>query len=198
LGFVLARRGVELPWLPGAQYRGIDRLPFVPDFVTQAQPKAVEDAWQRYLSAWEDGLLCRDIRLAKQARDQLNELGADIEVVFVEAVVPEIPEQSGPTEADVSQRSRSLEWLKARASGIGAPPPEFTHLGIDVSSPIPDFHSAIFQPGPVPHDADLVVNLNEHGLLFDASYAERLADDANKTGYLLGLFALISIWTELM
>jgi hypothetical protein len=198
LGFVLARRSIELPWLPGTQYRGIDRLPFVPDFVTQSQPKSVEKAWQPYLDAWEDGRLSRDIRLAMQGRDQLNELGADVEVVFAEAVVPAIPEQSRLTEADVSQRSRSLEWLRVRASEIGARPPEFTQLGIDVSSAIPDFHSAIFQPGPVPHDADLVVKLNEHGLLSDAQYAESLADDANETGYLSGLFALVQIWTEPM
>lgn len=64
-------------------------------------------------------------------------------------------------------------------------------LGWDVA--VPDFHSAIFQPGPVDHDADLAEHLNDAGLLADLSYAERLMEKANGTGYGSGMFACIRI-----
>jgi hypothetical protein len=50
LGYMLARTDVRLPWLSGRLYRGIDRLPFVPDPLTNtAEPAA--SVWNQYLDA---------------------------------------------------------------------------------------------------------------------------------------------------
>ena len=48
------------------------------------------------------------------------------------------------------------------------------------------------------HDADLAEHLNDAGLLSDLSYAERLMEKANETGYGEGLFACIRILAQVM
>jgi hypothetical protein len=68
-------------------------------------------------------------------------------------------------------------------------------IGLDVSFPIPDFHSALFQPGLIRHDA-LTASLNEAGLIGDIEVAAEVMGEANATGYGLSVFAVIEVWAE--
>jgi hypothetical protein len=68
-------------------------------------------------------------------------------------------------------------------------------MGLDVSLPMPDFHSALFQPGLIRHDA-LTASLNEAGLLGDVEVAAEVMGEANATGYGLSVFAVIGVWAD--
>jgi hypothetical protein len=194
LGYMLARADVRLPWLAGHLYRGIDRLPFVPDPLTNtADP--VTSVWNQYLDAWEAAQLARDLTIARRTARRLKDVGASVEVLFAEvAILPSDATRpaSGPIDA---QRQRSVDWLKARCAGIPVPDPDFSMIGLDVSSPIPDFHSAIFQPGIMRQDS-LAASLNEAGLVGDIDVAAQVMGEANASGYGLGLFAVIGVWAD--
>jgi hypothetical protein len=146
IGYIISRKDVDIPWLPGRIYRGIDRLPYIPRFLFE--PGGGSAAWQRYLDAWDDGHISRNLELAKRIAAELEEEGNEIEVVYAEAI--EVPATSSLDleESVAQQRDRSLAWLKSRSIGIGPPPEESTELGLDVSSPIPSFHSIIIHPRP--------------------------------------------------
>jgi hypothetical protein len=194
LGYMLARTDVRLSWLSEHPYRGIDRLPYVPDPLTNTIDPAAS-AWNQYWDAWYDGLLPRDLKIARRAARQLQDVGVTVEVLFAEvAIQPRdaTPPVSGPVDA---QRQRSLDLLRARCAGIPSPDPDFSTIGLDVSLPMPDFHSALFQPGLIRHDV-LTASLNEAGLLGDIEVAGEVMGEANATGYGLSLFAVIGVWAD--
>jgi hypothetical protein len=74
---------------------------------------------------------------------------------------------------------------------VGPPDPVFVPIGFDVSIPLPDFHSALFQPGIIEGDH----SLNGDGLLDDRDDADRLARLATAPGYGLGILWPIQILT---
>jgi hypothetical protein len=191
---MLARTDVRLPWLSGRLYRGIDRLPFVPDPLTNtAEPAA--SVWNQYLDAWEDGLLPRDLKIARRAGRQLQGVGAPVEALFAEvAILPSEARSPMPGSVD-AQRRPSLDWLRTRCAGIPGPDRDLSMIGLDVSVPLPDFHSAIFQPGLVRKDS-LVASLNEAVLIGDIEVAAEVMGEANASGYGLSLFAVIGVWAD--
>jgi hypothetical protein len=77
---MLARTDIRLPSSSGHLYRGIDRLPFVPDPLTNARDRGTS-VWNQYLGAWEDALLPRELKIARRTGQQLQDLGVAVEVV---------------------------------------------------------------------------------------------------------------------
>jgi hypothetical protein len=192
IGFVLARSNVELSVFDDREYRGVDRLPFVPDPFKQQSPDA--EIWDAYLSAWEDGSLGRDLHFANELRDELAGLGISTEVIHADIEIPPPRVARLASTTEEAERARSLSWLRSRTADVPPPPPEFVSIGLDISTAAPTFHSVIAQPGLVGGDVDLAPRLNEAGLVDDPEFAVRLMKDANETGYLLGLFAVIRVF----
>jgi hypothetical protein len=66
-----------------------------------------------------------------------------------------------------------------------------------VCSPIPDFHSAILQPGLVAQDALLAGQLNGNGLIETGAVAQELMRTANAADYSLAdLMSVILILAD--
>lgn len=183
IGYLLVRDDVELPARPGQQYRGIDRLPFVPS------PIAAHPAWRAYFDADDSGALAGDLSTAQRIRDQLRAVDTSTEVIYAQAfplgTVPDVT--ASPEVAD--QQSRSLRRISERSAVVGPPDPVFVPIGFDVSIPLPDFHSALFQPCIIEGDH----SLNGDGLLDDRDDADRLARLATASRYGLGIFWPIQV-----
>jgi hypothetical protein len=160
LGYLLARSGVTIPGSTQS-YRGIDRLPFVPDPLETSSPRR-DAIWSRYLESWEDGRISRDPALASAVQQELGEIGNQTEVLYAEALI--VPGEAPIAETDQVKvaAQQSLSWLRARASDIPAPDPNVELVGLDVALLIPDFHSALLQPGTPYEDDKIKRNQNEH------------------------------------
>lgn len=191
IGYIIARKQVDIPWAPGRIYRGIDRLPYIPRLLFESAARPA--AWHRYLDAWEDGHISRNLELTKRIAGELEEEGNEVEVIYAEAI--EVPATSSLNleEPVGQQRDRSLAWLKSRSTGIGPPPGESSELGLDVSSPIPSFHSIIIQPG-LTWDSGRASMLNNAGLVGDERSAIELMDEANSMRYDLSFFSVIRVY----
>lgn len=191
IGFVLAQRGITLPWIEGRQYRGIDRGLPVPD------PLKVDvnerKVWNEYLDAQDNGELGRDRLKAERLGGDFEMLGIASEVIYGDII--EHPfDVVGPSGEDDEQRKRQFAWFVRRSSGIMPAPPDFVSIGLDVSEPFPSFHSPIIQPGPgLAHDAAFTLHLNGFGLIEDVKYATELMNAANLTGYRFSMFCVIRI-----
>jgi hypothetical protein len=190
IGFVVLSTGATLPVPEGQTYRGVDRLPHVPD-PTEQLPDGVSEAWNNYLAAWEDGLVGRDLRLAQNLAAGLTQAGEPAEVVYVDVMAP--PSLTSPRVSFDRQRDESLSWLVDRFAGVQAPSRDMVTLGLDVATAIPAFHSALRQPGLVEKDDRFRASLNESGLVANLDYAIELMNQANSSGYLLSTFAVLEI-----
>jgi len=190
IGYVIVRPGASLPLPRGRLYRGIDRPLSVPD-PTLPQTASAGRVWARYLNADEGGLVAADLDLARSLATQLAQVGEPTEVIYAEVTVPP-PSTLGESKAD-RQRADSLAWLASRCAKVPAPSEEFEPIGFDVATPLPTFHSALYQPGLVRKDARFVANLNQSGLVDDIGYAAELMHVANATGYLLSLFGVVEV-----
>jgi hypothetical protein len=158
-------------------------------------PLDLPDALSAYLDAWESGALGRDLSLAEQLGSQLDALGERTEVIYAEVAVA--PNETAPlSAAQIASREQQMAWLSSRAAGVPPVPASFVRLGFDVSPPDPGFHSAIFQPGLVRHDAGFVTRLNSSGLIDDQAVAASLMHQANATGYRLSTFCVLGIWAR--
>lgn len=194
LGYLLLRTGVHLPWSPQRNYQGIDRLPYLPNPMEDADARTAL-AWSEYSDAVEEGRLGRDFALAQDICRELNAVGANLDVIFAD-VASLAGQPPNASEAVVAQRVRSLEWLRTRSAEIPAPDRRLQPIGFDVSTPIPNFHSAIVQPGLIRQDSALAATLNDSGLFDDFDTALGAAADANNSGYGLTLFCVIRLFTE--
>jgi hypothetical protein len=193
LGFVLVRGDVELPWLARRQYRGIDRLPFVPNPL-QLEDNHLRNAWNEYLDTWENGRLGQHLSIAEQIRRQLDEVGESTEIIYADIAVAPRRQSFELPDPLSRERERSLAWLITRSAEVEPSPREFVPIGFDISTPIPSFHSVLVQPGLVRQDSDLAVRLNDFGLIAeDTEYAAELMNVANGSGYLLSTFCVIRI-----
>lgn len=194
LGFVIARADAALPWLPEQRYRGLDRLPFVP-FLHEVPPDEAT-IWTAYLNA-QDSPLAGDLHEAQRIRDALETVGTRTEVIYAEAMVVAPTTSPGLSGSLAMQHDRNLAWLDARSSSVPAAPPGFDKLGYDVCSPIPDYHSAIFQPGLIPKDAALAGQLNDAGLIRTEDAALGFMRTANTADYSLAdLMSVILILSD--
>src|SRR5262249_17953298 len=83
---------------PGDQLRPINQRNNA--LTTTVDPAG--SAWNQYLDAWDDGLLPRDLKIARRAARQLQDVGVTVEVLFAEvAILPREaqPLVSGPVDA---------------------------------------------------------------------------------------------------
>lgn len=188
------RQGVALPWDEARAYCGLDRLPWA------LNPLEVPDddfgrAWREYEEAWEDGNVGRDEDLAGRLCHQLDNVGQDVELIYAHIVAQ--PTQVGRlTTEEAGIRTKRMEWFERRSLDVPMPVASYTSIGLDVCSPVPSFHSVIFQPGlGFPHDADFAAHLNQYGLIPDDSigYAVALMDSVNQSGYLLNGFHVVRV-----
>ncbi len=195
LGFVLARREVTLPWLPDRRYRGLDRHPFVP-FLGELDAD-IAALWTRYLDAENDGIISRQLQAARRFKEDLDSADTPVELLYAEAVVVPSRESLGLSGDSARDHERSLAWLQARSAPVLPVPSGFHELGHDVCTPIPDFHSAIFEPGLIPQDSELARCLNGAGLIEQSTKATGLMHAANTARWSLsGLISVIRVFAE--
>lgn len=194
LGFVIVRRDQTVPWLPDLRYRGLDRLPFVP-FLSEIDPD-LANLWRRYFDARDEGLIGRDLEVARSAMNDLGLAGAETEILYAEAIIVP-PLASVASENLEKDHERSLAWLDSHSAGVPPVPSGFAELGHDVCTPIPDYHSAIVQPGLIPHDSALAESLNEAGLIDESAAASEFMHMANSAKYSLSdLISVIRIFAK--
>jgi hypothetical protein len=187
LGYVLARTGEHLPWLPTRAYRGVDRDVFRPDpFAIQGTPEGA--VWEDVWSAEESGELRRNLGTARSLVAELSGFGHSLEVIFCEAVF--IPSRFSGSVAEAHRAS--FEHLEALARTIPVVDSTFRELGYDVSMPH-GWHSVIFQPGPISQDESLAERLNAFGLLSSSEEARALMNVANATDPHAGILSVIRI-----
>jgi|HubBroStandDraft_5_1064220.scaffolds.fasta_scaffold260946_1 hypothetical protein len=188
IGYVIERMIGPMPPSESRQYRGVNRLPNVPD-PTLPQDENIKDAWSRYLDAWEVGQIGRDLFLAQTLADDLTAAGEPAEIVYVDLVVGPPRLMNLPDE-----RRNSFRWLETRCAGIGLRPPSFVRLGLDVAVPVPDYHSALRQPGLIHDRGRLHGGTNDWGLLDNLDVATAIMREANSTGYLLSMFSVLEVF----
>jgi hypothetical protein len=194
LGFVVARLDVTLPWLPLRWYRGIDRVPQAPLYA--GIPTNVASFWTRYLDAWDDGSLSCDLDVAREAKDNLDKAAHPVEILFAEATVVPSSAATQISQGAAQYRSELFKWLEFWSARVPVAPSEFVVLGYDVSTPIPDYHSALLRPGGAAQPSDLLDRLNEHGLVTDPGDATELAHAANLSWGSVGLISVIRLLCE--
>jgi hypothetical protein len=191
IGFVIARCGVRVPWIDGQTYRGLDRLPHVPN---PLEEPGLTVEWGRYLTAWEDGEVSRNLQTAQAMCESLASDSGPFEVIYADVEVGPPTVQPSDPPATGAAKKESLGWLLARSANVPAPPSEFASIGLDISTAAPSFYSAITQPLLSEHRDDIELQLNADGLIDDPEFAEQLMTDANRTGYLLGLFCVLRVF----
>jgi hypothetical protein len=200
LGYMLARVDVDLPWLPGTCYRGVDREPFVPESyvmdLIDHRDTAEFRALHPYFEAWEDGMLRRDIAVADEHQGRLQAFGVATEVIWAEAVV--VRRHWAPT-ADrpvAINRANALRYMDRCAAGVGVVDAEFEAIGFDVSPPTPSFHSAIYQPGPGGDKDEFRESINGAGLISRQEVAVELMERANVPWDGVRNFAVIRVFAR--
>jgi hypothetical protein len=189
LGHFLQRRGVRLSVWPDVQYRGIDRLPYVPSLeeeqILQATGQGeLVQLWTSYWDALESGELSASLAIAQCFQHAFRTHGYDFELVY--AQILEIP-------AHLDDYPHGRLWLRDLELAadhlirvheqIDRSLSNLALLGVDISHPTIMFHSAIFQPGLNRRVPDLPGYLNDHGLFPNFENARPLIDDANAMDY---------------
>lgn len=154
LGLVLLRRDVELCWLPGHPYRGVDRNLHVPD-PTQPIARDVDCAWSAYFDADDDGSLRRNLRLARSLQAGLEAVGEPNEIGYLEVVVlPGRIASLSPEESVL--RCDTISRVAERARAVGLPPKNFRSIGFecgdsDAFDPLGDRQSGSEPKGRLVH-----------------------------------------------
>jgi len=154
--------------------------------------------WNGYHDAEETGRLAADIGVAESLQDGFREQGVSLDLVY--ATLKEAPNDNELVLTDSVRESRSrwIEWFASLRMELPAPPSDFVTVGMDVASPIPNFHSVLINPGlTISHDEELASQLNEHGLLTDETIATELMTTANRTGYLESTFCVVGVLARL-
>ena len=118
-------------------------------------------------------------------------MGHKVEVVFAKivAIPPDLsvyPHRSiwaNTVEQGMNSLMKLLTNASLRLGRHSCIPKNFVSLGYDISQAIPNFHSAIRQPGLVNTCPDLPKNLNENGLFGYQECAEKFMSEANQMDY---------------
>ncbi|HET9059706.1 MAG TPA: hypothetical protein VFN61_07275 [Acidimicrobiales bacterium] len=195
LGFELVERNVTLSGPVPRPYRGVERMYYFPNpFELSGE---AEQAWSAYDDADENGALRNDPGVAERIRDPLASIGKDLEVIYSEVIL--LPDETSvqPEALAHPLRRQYLDGLLKRTSRVPPPPTGFAPIGLDVSTPNPTYHSPIFNGAPgVDSYEELRSQLNDAGLLDDATHATQLMNSANATGYRLGTFCVIRVYAQ--
>lgn len=194
LGFELEEPGVNL-WGLARAYRGVERMYYAPNpFELGGRAK---EAWGALWEAEDEGRLRGDVLVADEMVVRLAGVGVKLEVIYSEVVV--LPDEAAvrPEALAHPLRPELLSWLPERSSSVSPPPETFCPLGFDISTPNATYHSIIRNGAPgVDRPDELLRHLNEAGLTEDLAYAKDLMDAANATGYRLGTFCVLRVYSR--
>jgi hypothetical protein len=181
LGYWLVERGIMLPSDPKREYRGLDRNPDVPgpdrdaDLRAQGRSRLLEIR-DRFWELEDTHELHRDPQAALGLRDAFREEGIDLEVVLAE-VMPAPGIQDVPHDLRSAYEQHIEQW-SVEPSEVDVPAKP---IGLDVTFPLPGFHSAILQPVLSEVWPAFVDSLNAFALFSDMNAASRAAELSNRT-----------------
>lgn len=180
LGFFLEREDVMFPFRP-VFYRGVDRLPFIPTPEDEEELRAsgktkLLSLWQRYAEVTFTGELYASQSLATGLKTAFAEQGVGLEVIYAEVV--KVPSSvTKELEPDVCERLRSR--LRSLHTQVIAPHSGARMLGYDLSYPLPDFHSVLYQPGFQGEPETPRLDINTYGLFNNIEQLEQILPLAN-------------------
>lgn len=196
LGFFLERLGVSLLPRPSVPYRGIDRLPFVPDAVeTQGRTSEVGALWDRYHREEYEGTLFANLTLARELASAFTEFGVEVEVIYAEVhAIPADFTTIGRDKVTISDIQKTLERVEVLRSRLESVPANPKLLGYDLSYPLPTFHSAIYQPGLHESHPELIDHLNGEGLFENLSALSPYLEIANDMPHSWVPFCALAIY----
>lgn len=199
LGFFLERVGVNL-LEANRPYRGMDRLPYLP---TLEEEESLHDLgrhrllelWDQYCDVRDSGELNVNRNVAWRLQRKFLVEGITLETVYGE--ITRIPD-------NLDQYPHGALWLENLVDVLShwrniqdilpERPENVLFLGFDVSHPVPDFHSAIFQPGLSRIYPRLSEHLNRDGLFDESSEALSAVELANSLDYGGLPFCMIGVW----
>jgi hypothetical protein len=165
---------------PELEYRGLDRLPDLPgpdqdaDLRKRGRGRLLEirnEFWD--LEDTRD--LHRDPEAALRLSGALNVEGFSVEVILAE-LIPGNDLSGVPADLRSSYEEHLGQWVIETPIDTGTTRP----LGIDVTYPLPTFHSAIRQPTLSNIEPELIDELNDFGLFSAVGVAQHLADRGNR------------------
>ena len=200
LGYYLVRPDVRCSRRPAVPYRGVDRLPYLPTFEEQEALRASGRAplaalWDRYWDAKDARTLFADRRLADKLRGAFLDEGLAFDLIYAE--VARLP-------ADIDRHPRAAPWrrlmdnvaqyMRPVQDAMPERPTDLRPLGHDLSTPAPNFHSAIFQPGLERSQPRLLDALNAVGLFGDMQRASSYMAAANAEIPRALPFCVIAVW----
>lgn len=188
LGFWLEQTGKKLSISPAIAYCGLDRVTEIPFPASVLDEFGVEDI-ESVISgtrgqldvAIESGALNADLQLALEFQARFREEGISTEVIHARLVeVPSISESDADLAARLYRELEARAWIsEAVAPALAGIRTEF--LGLDVTDPVPSFHSAIYQGNLGAVDENFWMGLNEFGLFSDEASASTAAALVNVT-----------------
>lgn len=200
LGFFLAETGLSTHAWRDVDYCGVDRHPRFP--ASNESPGSLEmiaeearDVWEAYVEASDSEELNTELACARYFQREIQNLGVEAEIIYVEVLA--VPK-------DITAHELSHEWMQRLTEDFSQwavvhekltrRPTRLQKLGIDVSYPVPSFHSAIYQPGLEKTVPNLPDYLNEFGLVDELDTALALAERANQLESPWRPFCAIGVW----
>jgi hypothetical protein len=192
LGYWLADTDVWLGSDRGREYRGLDRLPYLPgpdqDEDLRAREGRLLRARNRYWRLDDAGWLRRSAAIALELRDEFAAAGISLEVV--RADLADLPDTTGlPGDLEGRFNADLTRWTVE----LSHESQQATPLGFDVTYPFPSFHSAIRQPVLERYAPRLLDGLNEAGLFPTLDRAQAAVHRCNATDTAWRPFCAIAI-----
>ncbi len=197
LGYFLLEQGVTLYSWPSVPYRGIDRLPDVPSplehqNLTAAGHGDLVQLWVSFWDEFEPGEIHTSLASSLHFQQAFRRHGYDFELIFAKLLeIPPRIEEYPHGQLWLEDLDLAADRLVRIHERIGHDPTNVMVLGVDISHPTVEFHSAIFQPGFHRRVPDLPRYLNDYGLLPSIEVARPLVDEANAMDY--GAFPFCAI-----
>lgn len=200
LGFYLVRPDVWNSQWPEVPYRGIDRLPYLPtceeqDALRGSGQAKLADLWDTYWDATDSRtLFANRLRVEEMRREFLNE-GVTFDIVYAEVIRLPTDFLSHPYGTQwVRLMNNVIPYMQPVQDVISKLPERLNIVGFDLSTPAPDFHSAIFQPGLQRFEPRLPKLLNAAGLFGDVDSAVSIMAVANAEIPRPLPFCVIKVW----
>ncbi|HEY7030381.1 MAG TPA: hypothetical protein VH482_03590 [Thermomicrobiales bacterium] len=196
LGYFLLHPDAACACLPTATYEGVDRLWILPSPEELDELRAdgrhrLVALWDNYWDSAYDRTLHADRALAQRLQQAFREEGVPLDLGYIEiARTPDDPEY-GPGSTLWTEDFAVWRGVHDR---LGGRPDGLRFLGLDLSRPVPTFHSAIFEPGPTRSDPELPRHLNRHCLFESEERAATFLIKANSTTGSTLPFFVLSVW----